>query len=66
MPDMSMEEVMSRLATLGLRPADEADIAEITHRINAIEEAAAELENPAANGIEPIPVFWMTEEAGNE
>ena len=62
MPDLSPEEVRAQLRALGLAPLDDDDLAEVTHRINAINESVLALEHPGADGIEPLPVFWLTEE----
>ena len=45
-----------------MTPLDDVDLDEITNRVNAISEAAAALEDPEADAIEPIPVFWLTAE----
>ena len=62
MPDLSPEEVRAQLRTLGLAPLDDDDLAEVTHRINAINESVLALEHPDADTIEPLPVFWLSEE----
>ena len=62
MADLSPEEVRAQLRALGLAPLDDADLAEVTHRINAINEAVGALDHPDADRIEPLPVFWLTEE----
>lgn len=62
MPDLSPEEVRTQLRALGLAPLDDDDLAEVAHRINAINEAVLALEHLDADGIEPLPVFWLTEE----
>ena len=62
MPDLSPEEVRAQLHALGLAPLDDDDLTEVTHRINAINAAVGALEHPDADGIEPLPVFWLTEE----
>ena len=62
MPDLSPEEVRAQLSTLGLAPLDDDDLAEVTHRINAINESVLALEHPDADSVEPLPVFWLTEE----
>ena len=66
MPDMTTEEVRMLLRVQGLAPLDAADLDEITHRINAINEAVASLESADADAIEPLPVFWLTQEEGFE
>ena len=62
MPDLTTEEVRSLLRALDMTPLDAVDLDEITNRVNAINEAAAALEDPEADAIEPIPVFWLTAE----
>ncbi len=62
MADLSPEEVRAQLRALGLAPLDDDDLAEVTHRINAINEAVLALEHPDADSVEPLPVFWLTEE----
>ena len=66
MPDMTTEEVRMLLRVQGLAPLDAMDLDEITHRINAINEAVAALESADADAIEPLPVFWLTQEEGFE
>ena len=66
MPDMTTEEVRMLLRVQGLAPLDATDLDEITHRINAINEAVAALESADADVIEPLPVFWLTQEEGFE
>ena len=63
MPDLSPEEVRAQLAALDLHPLDNDDLQEITHRINAINEAVLALEHPDLDAQEPTTVFWLTEEA---
>ena len=62
MADLSPEEVRAQLRALDLAPLDDDDLAEVTHRINAINEAVLALEDPDADTIEPLPVFWLSEE----
>ncbi len=62
MPDLSPDEVRAQLRALGLAPLDDDDLAEVTHRINAINESVLALEHPDADSAEPLPVFWLTEE----
>ena len=72
MPDLTTNEVRSLLRALDLTPLDDVDLDEITNRVNAINEAAAALEDPEADAIDPFPVFWLTaegaeaEEAGGD
>lgn len=62
MPDLTADETRSLLRAIGLTPLDDVDLDEIAHRLNAINEAAAALEDPEADAIEPIPVFWLAAE----
>lgn len=62
MPDLTADETRALLRAVGLAPLDAVDLDEITHRVNAINEAAAALEDPEADAIDPIPVFWLTAE----
>ena len=62
MPDLTTDEVRSLLRALDLTPLDAADLDEITHRVNAINEAVAALEDAGADAVEPLPVFWLTQE----
>ncbi|MDE2836920.1 MAG: hypothetical protein OXL97_05345 [Chloroflexota bacterium] len=62
MPDLTTDEVRSLLRALDMTPLDDVDLDEITNRVNAINEAAAALEDPEADAIEPVPVFWLTAE----
>ena len=62
MPDLTTDEVRSLLRALDLTPLDAVDLDEITHRVNAINEAVASLEDADADAVEPLPVFWLTQE----
>lgn len=62
MPDLTADETRSLLRAIGLTPLDAVDLDEIAHRLNAINEATADLEDPEADAIEPIPVFWLAAE----
>jgi hypothetical protein len=62
MSDLSPEQVRAQLESLGLTPQDNDDLAEITDRINAINEAVLALEHPDLDTTEPATVFWLTEE----
>ena len=66
MPDMSTQEVRVLLRALDLAPLDDVDLDEITHRVNAINEAVADLEDPDADAVEPIPIFWLAAEEQEE
>jgi hypothetical protein len=57
MPDLTPEQVRAQLAALGLAPQDDEDLAEVTHRINAVNEALATLEPPDLDAAEPLTVF---------
>jgi hypothetical protein len=62
MPDLTPDEVRTQLVAIGLTPVDGDDLAEITHRINAIHEAVLALEHPDLDAQEPTTVFWRSEE----
>ncbi len=62
MPDLSPDNVRAQLAALGLTPLDDEDLAEITHRVNAINEAVLALEHPDLDSTEPETVFWRNAE----
>ena len=62
MADLSPVEVRAQLRALGLAPQDDDDLAEVTHRINAINEAVLALEHPDVDRIDPLPVAWPAEE----
>ena len=62
MPDMTPDEVRAQLTAIGLSPVDDEDLDEITHRINAINEAVLALEHPDLERQEPVTVFWRNEE----
>jgi hypothetical protein len=66
MPDRTPTEVYAELGALGLRPLDDADLNEIVHRINAVNEAVEELDYPDADVIEPLTIFWLSEESDDE
>ncbi len=57
--DMTPEQVRAALAALGLAPQDDDDLAEVTHRVNAINEAALALEHPDIEAIDPLSVFFL-------
>ena len=62
MPDLTPEEVRTQLGAIGLTPLDAEDLDEITHRINAVNEAVLALEHPDLDAQEPTSVFWLSEE----
>ena len=62
MGDMTLDEVRAQLEALGFRPADGEDLEEITHRINAVNEAVLALEHADLDAQEPVTVFWLEEE----
>ena len=57
MADLNPEQVRAQLASLGLAPVDGEDLDEITHRINALRGALAELEPDDLADQEPITIF---------
>ena len=66
MPDLTPEQVRTQLSAIGLIPMDQEDLDEITHRINAVNEAVLALEHPDAYVQEPLSVFWLNEEGSHE
>ena len=62
MPDLTPEQIGSMLKSLGL-PADSADLPEVAHRVNAVNEALSALDHPDLDITEPTSVFWLQEEA---
>jgi len=62
MTDLTPDEVRTQLAAIGLTPVDQDDLDEITHRINAVNEAVLALEHPELDAQEPMSVFWLSEE----
>ena len=66
MSDLTPEEVRTQLSAIGLTPLDQDDLDEITHRINAVNEAVLALEHPDADAQEPLSVFWLNEEGSDE
>lgn len=63
MPDLTAEQVRAQLAALGLAPVDDDDLEEVTHRINAVNEALMALEPDGLDGAEPVTVFESEEGA---
>ncbi len=57
MADLSPEQVRALLASMGLKPEDDADLEEVTHRINAIREALTGLELEGLDEQEPVTFF---------
>jgi hypothetical protein len=57
MPDLTPEQVRAQLAAIGLAPVDDEDLDEVTHRINAVNEALLALEPPDLDAAEPVTVF---------
>jgi hypothetical protein len=57
MPDLTPEQVRAQLAALGLAPQDGDDLAEVTHRINAVNEALTALEPADLDAAEPLTIF---------
>ena len=66
MPDLTPEEVKTQLSAIGLTPVDQDDLDEITHRINAVNEAVLTLEHPDEDAQEPRFVYWMNEEGSDD
>jgi hypothetical protein len=57
MPDLTPESVRDQLIALGLTPQDDEDLAEITHRLNALREALHSLDLPDLDAQEPLTVL---------
>jgi len=57
MPDLTPESVRDQLAALGLTPQDSEDLAEITHRVNALREALQSLDRADLDAQEPLTVL---------
>jgi hypothetical protein len=66
MPDLTPEEVRTQLSAIGLTPVDQDDLDEITHRINAVNEAVLALEHPDVDAQEPTSVFWLDAEGSHD
>ena len=62
MPDLTPDEVRTQLAAVGLTPLDQDDLDEITHRVNAVNEAVLGLEHPDLDAQEPTIIFWQNQE----
>ncbi len=63
MRDMTPEEIFSQLDAINLRPLDAVDLDEITNRVNAINDAVQKLEDPDADLVDPVFIFWLTGES---
>lgn len=61
MPDLTPESVRDQLAALGVTPQDDDDLAEITHRLNALREALQSLDLPELDAQEPLTVLSLGE-----
>jgi hypothetical protein len=61
MPDLTPESVRDQLAALGVTPQDDDDLAEITHRLNALREALESLDLPELDAQEPLTVLSLGE-----
>jgi len=59
MPDLTPESVRDQLAALGVTPQDDDDLAEITHRLNALREALQSLDLPELDAQEPLTVLSL-------
>lgn len=55
MPDLTSEQVATAAAQLGL-PMTPEDLAEVTHRLNALIEALAPLATLPLETVEPVPL----------
>jgi hypothetical protein len=62
MPDLTPDEIRTQLAAIGLTPLDQDDLDEITHRVNAVNEAVLALEHPDLDAQEPRVIFWQDQE----
>ena len=54
MPDLTFEAVRERLEARGLTVADDEELEEITHRINALNEAVSALEHASLDAAAPF------------
>ena len=61
MPDLTPDEVNAQLASKDLRPLDDEDLVEITHRINALQEAIQALDLTGLDEQEALTVFGAEE-----
>jgi hypothetical protein len=55
-PDLTTEQVAALAAALGL-PLTPDDLAEVTHRLNALAEALAPLSDLPLETVEPVPAL---------
>jgi len=62
MPDLTPEEIRTHLVAIDLSPLDQADLDEITNRVNAINDAVLHLEHPDLDTQEPTFIFWQNQE----
>ena len=62
MSDLTTEQVGALAAALGL-PATPDDIAEVTHRLNALIEALEPLAELPLETVEPVPGFGAAPDA---
>lgn len=62
MPDLSPEQVRAMLAAHGLKPEDQEDLDEVTHRINAITETLQALEPEGIDSAEPMTVYQLEDQ----
>ena len=53
MPDQTPDAIAAQLAALGLAAQSDEDLAEVTHRINAIRQALLALDLPDLDSQEP-------------
>ncbi len=63
MAELTRDEVSALAAALGL-PVTPDDVAEVTHRLNALLEALAPLGDLPLDTVEPAPVLPDDEDAG--
>ena len=55
-PGLTTDQVAAMAAALGL-PVTADDVAEVTHRLNALLEALAPLADLPLETVEPVPIF---------
>ena len=61
MADLTPEQIATELSALGLTPQSNADLEEVTHRINAIRQALLALDLPELDSQEPPNAPWGSE-----